>query len=299
MTEYHVFLQADEDNPQFLSIDACFRLCRRAKAGHSVQSKPLIEHSSFLSQTDVDAFVQSQHQDSADTLKVNHPCDYHNCIYQYHPNVKQNRCSDFKAGDAIRSRSRYHALDETAVFGAICRHDFPIRMLSLKHGERYYKLPSSYICPYTSLRLAYADYLISTMMDLSLLSRRVNLLYDIGCKLESHWKVRQNGLTDMYMFIPAMHFSGQFTKVWSLDWNDSNTCSCSNISCICTWCLLSVQVQPQESARFWTHWWWECRAYVVIPWSVFRRCPKRWALVIALIFWLMLSLTTMILKSLE
>ena len=124
MTEYHVFLQADEDNPQFLSTDACFRLCRRAKAGHSVQSKPLIEHSFFLSQTDVDAFVQSQHQDSADTLQVNHPCDYRNCIYQYHPNVKQNRCSDFKAGDALTSR--YHALDETAVFGAICRHDFPI-----------------------------------------------------------------------------------------------------------------------------------------------------------------------------
>ena len=49
----------------------------------------------------------------------------------------QTQCSDFKAGDTLRSRSRYHALDETAVFGAVCRHDFPIRMLNLKHGERW------------------------------------------------------------------------------------------------------------------------------------------------------------------
>ena len=49
---------------------------------------------------------------------------------------EQSSCSEFKAGDALRSRSRYHALDETAVFGAICRHDLPIQMLSLKHGER-------------------------------------------------------------------------------------------------------------------------------------------------------------------
>ena len=41
----------------------------------------------------------------------------------------------------------------------------------------------------TLYRLAYADYLLSSMMDLSLVSRRINLLYDIGCKLESHWKV--------------------------------------------------------------------------------------------------------------
>jgi hypothetical protein len=36
----------------------------------------------------------------------------------------------------LRSRSRFHALDETAVLGAVCRHDFPIRMLNLKHGEK-------------------------------------------------------------------------------------------------------------------------------------------------------------------
>lgn len=44
-------------------------------------------------------------------------------------------CHHFLAGDAMRSSTRYHALDETALFGASCRHEFPA-LLYLKHGER-------------------------------------------------------------------------------------------------------------------------------------------------------------------
>ena len=43
----------------------------------------------------------------------------------------QRQCSDFRAGDVLRSRLCYHALDETAVLRAICRHYLPIQMLSL------------------------------------------------------------------------------------------------------------------------------------------------------------------------
>ncbi|XP_028417095.1 uncharacterized protein LOC114541357 [Dendronephthya gigantea] len=45
-------------------------------------------------------------------------------------------CSDFKAGNVLRSTSQYKALDETAVFGSACRHGFPKHFLNLKHGER-------------------------------------------------------------------------------------------------------------------------------------------------------------------
>lgn len=45
-------------------------------------------------------------------------------------------CSDFLAGDALRSSQRFHALDETAVFGCACKHEFPVLFLNLKHGER-------------------------------------------------------------------------------------------------------------------------------------------------------------------
>ena len=45
-------------------------------------------------------------------------------------------CHNFLAGDKLRSANRYKALDETAVFGYTCRHEFPGRFISLKHGER-------------------------------------------------------------------------------------------------------------------------------------------------------------------
>lgn len=46
------------------------------------------------------------------------------------------QCHEFKAGDVLRSKTRYHALDETGVFGATCRHDIPLKMLNMKQGEK-------------------------------------------------------------------------------------------------------------------------------------------------------------------
>ena len=37
----------------------------------------------------------------------------------------------------LRSASRFHALDETALFGCACRHEFPRLFINLRHGERY------------------------------------------------------------------------------------------------------------------------------------------------------------------
>ncbi len=45
-------------------------------------------------------------------------------------------CNQFLAGDALRSKSRYRSLDETGVIGIVCRHEFPHKMLSMRHGER-------------------------------------------------------------------------------------------------------------------------------------------------------------------
>ena len=46
-------------------------------------------------------------------------------------------CNNFLAGDVMRSCTWYKALDETAVFGCACRHEFPIMFINLKHGERF------------------------------------------------------------------------------------------------------------------------------------------------------------------
>ena len=51
--------------------------------------------------------------------------------------MQDHQCSDFLAGNALRSSKRYKALDETALFGVACQHEFPIVFVNLKHGERY------------------------------------------------------------------------------------------------------------------------------------------------------------------
>ena len=47
------------------------------------------------------------------------------------------KCSNFKAGDALHSRGHYKAIEETGIFGAICRHEIPLKMINLKYGERF------------------------------------------------------------------------------------------------------------------------------------------------------------------
>ena len=37
----------------------------------------------------------------------------------------------------MRSSTRFQALDETALYGAPCQHEFSSLFCNLKHGERY------------------------------------------------------------------------------------------------------------------------------------------------------------------
>jgi len=41
------------------------------------------------------------------------------------------------AGHALRSRSKFAALSETAIMGVVCRHEHPLCFINLFHGERY------------------------------------------------------------------------------------------------------------------------------------------------------------------
>ncbi len=84
----------------------------------------------------------------------------------------------------MRSRQRYAALDETAVGGLACRHEFPLLFLNFKFGER---------CAYTTrlvhqlnlYRIGYAVYLLDKLLQLySSDNLRKLFLYDIGCTLK-------------------------------------------------------------------------------------------------------------------
>lgn len=73
----------------------------------------------------------------------------------YKPQIQMNykviytfqECSNFQAGNAIRSKVKNGKLDVTGIFGSVCKHDIPIYFADLVHGERYmYKCIFCYNC---------------------------------------------------------------------------------------------------------------------------------------------------------
>ena len=112
-------------------------------------------------------------------------------------------CSDFLAGDALRSSQRYKALDETAIFGTACRHEFPHRFVNLKHGERYgtciipFAITKHLFC--TLHRLTYGVWLLTQIVDKQPVGIKIHLMYDIACNLVRHLKVEMHVYIDKNM----------------------------------------------------------------------------------------------------
>ena len=79
---------------------------------------------------------------------------------------------------------RFKALDETGVVGVVCRHEHPIMLLSMRHGERLiyanlYKIFNKIN------RLSYIVYLLEKLKD-KFDNLNINILYDIACMLKKH-----------------------------------------------------------------------------------------------------------------
>lgn len=102
-------------------------------------------------------------------------------------------CNDFLAGDHIRSRTRFAALDETGVIGIACRHEQPFRFYSLRHGERYVHCYCTYMYAYTvCARISYIVYALEYIKQHCPEDSKVYLLYDVACALQRHLKVHSN-----------------------------------------------------------------------------------------------------------
>ena len=122
-------------------MDALFGLPRKKSAGVSYRG-PLMGELFFFDQTEVDQFIALSEK-SKSKRKAN-VCFEYLILYLISEDVyklimfppQDSHCSDFVAGSSLRSASRYTALDETALFGYCCRHEFPGRFINLKHGER-------------------------------------------------------------------------------------------------------------------------------------------------------------------
>ena len=125
---YIIYIQ---DGKIFYSIDGNFGLCRKRASGSSVRP-PLHERTKFCDQECVDQYVGNYGtiKMSANKVLLFSPIHNHVCL------CKLKECNQFLAGDALRSKSRYKALDETGVIGMVCRHEFPHKLLSMRHGER-------------------------------------------------------------------------------------------------------------------------------------------------------------------
>jgi hypothetical protein len=157
------------------ALDALFGLPRKKSAGVSYRG-PLHGELFFYEQSPVDQFLIE-----CENLKTS-----------------SSNCNDFLAGSMLRSANRYKALDETAVFGYCCRHEFPHKFISLKHGER----------------LAYAVWVLNRILsDKEQLKENnsiVYVMYDVACTLFKHLKSigRFEILENINLCLPTFHSYG-------------------------------------------------------------------------------------------
>ncbi|XP_076079987.1 uncharacterized protein LOC143050754 [Mytilus galloprovincialis] len=155
-------------NPPIISMDANFGLVHKRSSGegHGRQSsrhKDLF----FRNHDNMKSFI--------DDYSVQKGTNY--------------ECSNFQAGDNIRSKIKNGKLDVTGVFGSVCKHDIPFHFMDLSHGER----------------LSYPVYILKCLLE----TRTDNLvvMYDIACMLHKHLK--KNNCEEMLekctFAIPVFH----------------------------------------------------------------------------------------------
>ncbi|XP_030597438.1 uncharacterized protein LOC115788522 isoform X2 [Archocentrus centrarchus] len=91
------------DGTMIVTMDANFGLVRKRSSGTSA-AEPLHGNSMFVKDADVEEYLSS-HPDSSKPAED---------------------CSNFKAGNLLRSQNQQKILDVTGVFGAACRHEIPL-----------------------------------------------------------------------------------------------------------------------------------------------------------------------------
>ncbi|XP_066932743.1 uncharacterized protein [Clytia hemisphaerica] len=116
-------------------------------------------------------------------------------MLKYDDALKTKDCSNFQAGNNLRSKRKTKKLSVTGIFGMSCRHEFPKLFLNMRHGER----------------LGYAVYLLDHLLEennnKNLL---VHIIYDIACVLKLHLKKKNTLMKyrDFKFGIPVFHSYG-------------------------------------------------------------------------------------------
>ncbi|KAG1930605.1 uncharacterized protein LOC120488660 isoform X1 [Pimephales promelas] len=154
-----------------VTLDANFGLVRKQSSGTSAV-EPLHGTRMFVNENDVEEYLLS-HLDSSEP---------------------HEDCSNFKAGNVLRSQKQAKKLDVTGVFGASCRHEMPLMFVNMSQGER----------------LAYPLYVIDELLrrceDKNI---HLRIVYDIACVVASHLHKLGKGIPhNISLAIPAFHVYG-------------------------------------------------------------------------------------------
>ncbi|ELT94692.1 hypothetical protein CAPTEDRAFT_209352, partial [Capitella teleta] len=132
-------------------MDGNFGLVRKENSGRSFDP-PILAGSFFIDDEDVQQHIKRAN----DTNNTQYKAD----------------CSEFEAGSSVRSQKTATKLDVTGVFGAICRHEIPLKFMNMKHGER----------------LGYPSLLLKAVMATCPPDTKLLVSYDIACTLEKYLK---------------------------------------------------------------------------------------------------------------
>ncbi|XP_047671797.1 uncharacterized protein LOC113660582 isoform X4 [Tachysurus fulvidraco] len=153
------------DGDMIVTLDANFGLVRKQSSGTSAV-EPLHGTRMFVDEKDVEDYLLS-HLDSS---------------------KPHEDCSNFKAGNVLRSQQQAKKLDVTGVFGASCRHEMPLMFVNMSQGER----------------LAYPLYVIDALLQ-RCEDKNIHLrvVYDIACVVASHLQGRAYHTTSPW---PYQHF---------------------------------------------------------------------------------------------
>ncbi|XP_059157024.1 uncharacterized protein LOC131941662 [Physella acuta] len=153
---------------KIICLDADFQLVRKASAGRQWETPT--RQVFFHQQDAVETFVSTYKEES----------------------VANDQCSDFQAGNNLRSKSKNVKLSDKGIFGSVCRHEIPNKFASLKHGER----------------LAYPVYFLEKLVD-NFQGSKLIISYDIACKLNKHLQKNNPALLKKcQMMVPIFHCYG-------------------------------------------------------------------------------------------
>ncbi|XP_049331675.1 uncharacterized protein LOC111195712 isoform X3 [Astyanax mexicanus] len=162
---------AEQDGNMIVTLDGNFGLVRKQSSGASID-KPFHGNRMFIGDGRIEEYLSS------------HP-----------ENSKPNEdCSNFKAGNLLRSGKQTKKLDVTGVFGASCRHEIPLMFVNMSQGER----------------LAYPLYIIEELLQkCNTKNIHLRVVYDIACVLASHMQKSNQGIPhNLSLAVPAFHVYG-------------------------------------------------------------------------------------------